>query len=89
MSGDRVMDDDEGGGDRGGEDNERGGVDGADGGEYDRCAEPDCERTAAVAIHDPRGADRAVCLAHARALATREGVVAQPLPDADVEWPGG
>lgn len=51
------------------------------------CAEVDCENEAAVRIYDPRGADRDVCVAHARTLATREGVVAEPLDDAGDEWP--
>ncbi|MFB6105115.1 MAG: hypothetical protein ABEJ57_08585 [Halobacteriaceae archaeon] len=46
-----------------------------------RCAEPDCDRVATVKLYDPRGPDRVVCTAHARAIATRDGVVADPLAD--------
>jgi hypothetical protein len=53
----------------------------------DACAEADCERPAAVRIHDPRGDDREVCVAHARSLSQRDGVVAAPLDGADAEWP--
>ncbi|MFB6137822.1 MAG: hypothetical protein ABEJ42_05700 [Halobacteriaceae archaeon] len=51
------------------------------------CAEAGCDRPTAVLLHDPRGADRAVCVGHARALATADGVVAEPLDDAADEWP--
>lgn len=47
------------------------------------CAETRCEREATVRIHDPRGVDRNVCSAHARALSQQDGVVAVPLGDAD------
>jgi hypothetical protein len=50
------------------------------------CAEDGCERPAAVRLHDPRGADRDVCVAHARSLAQRDGVVAVPIEDGG-EWP--
>jgi hypothetical protein len=46
------------------------------------CAERDCGRPAAVRVYVPWAEDRDVCLAHGRALATRDGVVAEPL---DVE----
>jgi hypothetical protein len=51
------------------------------------CAEPDCEREAAVRLRIPWDADREVCTAHARAMATQDGVVAEPLPDKEGEWP--
>ena len=47
------------------------------------CAEAGCDEDATVRIHDPRGPDRSVCTAHARALAQQEGVVAVPLEGAD------
>lgn len=50
------------------------------------CAETRCEREATVRIHDPRGPDRSVCTAHARALSQQEGVVAVPIDGAD-EFP--
>lgn len=52
------------------------------------CSEPDCEATAAVRLHVPWAADdRLVCAAHARALASRDGVVAEPLADSAEEFP--
>lgn len=53
----------------------------------DRCAEDGCERAVAVLLHVPWAEDRAVCAAHARSLATNDGVVAEPLDDADEEFP--
>jgi hypothetical protein len=53
----------------------------------DACAETDCERPAAVRVHDPRSDDREVCVAHARGLSQQDGVVAAPLDGADAEWP--
>ena len=49
------------------------------------CAEEGCEREAAVRLRVPWADDRAVCAAHARSLAQRDGVVAEPLEGAD--WP--
>lgn len=51
------------------------------------CAEDDCGATAAVRLHVPWEDDRVVCVAHARALVQRDGVVAEPLADAGGEWP--
>lgn len=51
------------------------------------CSEPGCDEAAAVRLHIPWDDDRVVCTAHARAVATQDGVVAQPLEDADEEWP--
>ncbi|WP_227376486.1 hypothetical protein [Haladaptatus halobius] len=48
------------------------------------CAEDDCENEAAVRLHIPWAENRAVCTGHARVLARRDGVVAEPLED--VEW---
>lgn len=53
----------------------------------DGCAESDCDRPATVRIHVPWAEDRNVCAPHARSLASRDGVVAEPLEDADEEFP--
>jgi hypothetical protein len=52
-----------------------------------RCAEDECDQPAAVRVHVPWGTDRAVCAAHARTIASQDGVVAEPLDDADEEFP--
>ncbi|MFB6171159.1 MAG: hypothetical protein ABEJ23_01400 [Haloarculaceae archaeon] len=49
------------------------------------CAEAGCERVAAVRLHVPWDANREVCTAHARVLAQQDGVVAEPIDDADWE----
>lgn len=49
----------------------------------DPCAQPECDNDGTVHIHDPRGDDRIVCTAHARVLATHDGVVAHPIDDPD------
>lgn len=51
------------------------------------CAEEGCERAVAVRLHIPWADDREVCAAHARVLAQRDGVVAEPLEGADGEFP--
>ncbi|MFB6304976.1 MAG: hypothetical protein ABEH47_07405 [Haloferacaceae archaeon] len=51
------------------------------------CTEEGCERPAAVRLYVPWDEDRDVCPAHARALVQQDGVVADPLEDADAEWP--
>ena len=50
------------------------------------CAEPGCDAEAAVRLYVPWADDRDVCTAHARALAQRDGVVAEPLPGAGDDW---
>lgn len=45
----------------------------------ERCSEAGCDRPVAVRVFVPWEADRNVCLAHGRAIATQEGVVAEPL----------
>jgi hypothetical protein len=50
------------------------------------CTETGCNREAAVRLHIPWAENRVVCTAHARSLAQQDGVVADPLGDAD-EWP--
>lgn len=49
------------------------------------CTEADCEREASVRLHIPWAENRPVCAAHARVLSREEGIVADPLPDAE-EW---
>ncbi|WP_418281518.1 hypothetical protein [Halorubrum sp. DTA98] len=51
------------------------------------CAEPDCDRAAAVRLSVPWDEDRVVCPACARALVQRDGVVAEPLDGREDEWP--
>lgn len=51
------------------------------------CAVAECEEEAAVRLHEPGAENQEVCVGHARALARREGVVAEPLEDAAEEWP--
>jgi len=51
----------------------------------DDCAESGCDREAAVVLRIPWDADRAVCTGHARTMAQRDGVVAEPIEGAD--WP--
>jgi hypothetical protein len=53
------------------------------------CAEPDCDRRAAVRLHVPWADNRVVCTAHARVAARKDGIVAEPLAEADGEWPDG
>ena len=48
------------------------------------CDESGCDRPAAVRLHVPWADDRSVCTAHARVLARRDGVVAEPIEGA--EW---
>jgi hypothetical protein len=45
------------------------------------CTEEGCERTAGVLLRVPWADDRMVCVAHARALVQRDGVVAEPVDD--------
>ncbi|SNZ12774.1 hypothetical protein SAMN06269185_1918 [Natronoarchaeum philippinense] len=52
-----------------------------------RCAEDGCDAAVAVRIYVPWAEDREVCVAHARVLARRDGVVTEPIEDADAEWP--
>lgn len=53
------------------------------------CSERDCDDPAAVLLHVPWDEDRAVCPAHARSATAQDGVVAEPLEDADEELPEG
>jgi hypothetical protein len=52
----------------------------------DGVPESDCSEPAAVRLHVPWDENREVCTAHARVLAQKEGIVADPLADGD-EWP--
>lgn len=51
------------------------------------CTEADCSDPATVRLHVPWAENRDVCAAHARVLAQRDGVVAEPLEATDGEWP--
>lgn len=51
------------------------------------CAEEGCSDPAAVRLHVPWAATQEVCVAHARVLVQRDGVVAEPLPGHEAEWP--
>lgn len=51
------------------------------------CTEDGCEEPAAFELHLPRAENRVVCPGHARVLARRDGVVADPLDDADERLP--
>jgi len=51
------------------------------------CPEEGCERAVAVRLHVPWAGQREVCAAHARVLAQQDGVVAEPLEDAEGEFP--
>ena len=50
------------------------------------CAEDGCDREAAVRLYIPWDDDREVCTAHARPMATKDGVVAEPLEGAADDW---
>ncbi len=50
------------------------------------CTEDDCDEPATVRLHIPWADNRVVCAAHARVLGRPDGVVADPLDDAD-GWP--
>jgi len=51
------------------------------------CAEDDCEEPAAVRLHVPWTGTREVCPAHARSIARKDGVVAEPMEERAGEWP--
>jgi hypothetical protein len=51
------------------------------------CTEDGCDREAGVRLHIPWADNRVVCLAHARTWAQKDGVVADPLDDADDQLP--
>jgi hypothetical protein len=49
------------------------------------CTEDGCETEATVRLHVPWDENSVVCTAHARVLARRDGVVAEPLKGVDWE----
>jgi hypothetical protein len=49
------------------------------------CTEGDCAEPAVVRLYIPWEEDRDVCLGHGRVWAQKEGVVADPLDEADGE----
>ncbi|WP_195893005.1 hypothetical protein [Halopiger djelfimassiliensis] len=49
------------------------------------CPEDDCTRPASVELHIPWAENRTVCVAHARVLGQRDGVVADPTPGSAAE----
>lgn len=51
------------------------------------CTEADCEERATFELHLPWAENRVVCAGHARVLGRQDGVVADPLPEADDELP--
>lgn len=51
------------------------------------CTEDDCPERAAVMLHIPWAENRPVCLGHARVWSQKDGVVADPLDEADEELP--
>jgi hypothetical protein len=51
------------------------------------CDEAGCDEPSAVRLHIPWSDDREVCLGHARSMVQRDGVVAEPLADTDIDWP--
>lgn len=51
------------------------------------CEEAGCEERAAVRLHVPWDENRVVCPAHARPVARKDGVVAEPLEGTESEWP--
>ncbi|MGM0592098.1 MAG: hypothetical protein ACQETI_10815 [Halobacteriota archaeon] len=52
----------------------------------ERCAEAGCENRAAVRLHIPWAENREVCTSHGRSLVQQDGVVAEPLDDAETNW---
>lgn len=51
------------------------------------CSEDDCEERATFELYVPWTGNRLVCAGHARVLARQDGVVADPLAEADEELP--
>jgi hypothetical protein len=51
------------------------------------CTEGECEKRAAVKLYIPWAENRRVCLGHARVWSQKDGVVADPLAEADEELP--
>jgi len=53
------------------------------------CAEEGCESPATFELHIPWTENEHVCAGHARVRSRQEGVVADPLNDADDHLPDG
>lgn len=51
------------------------------------CSEDGCEESAAVRLHIPWDENRVVCLGHARVYNQKDGIVADPLDEADEKLP--
>lgn len=51
------------------------------------CSEEGCQDPATFELHIPWAENRLVCAGHARVIAHKDGVVADPLPEADEELP--
>lgn len=51
------------------------------------CTEDGCDARATVMLHIPWAENREVCLGHARVWSQKDGVVADPLDEADEELP--
>jgi hypothetical protein len=51
------------------------------------CGEHECDERATFELHIPWAENRLVCAGHARVLARKEGIVADPLAAADEELP--
>lgn len=52
-----------------------------------RCAEDGCDNVAVVELHVPWDENRLVCTGHARTIARKDGVVADPLDGHEDAWP--
>ena len=51
------------------------------------CSEAGCDRDAAVRVYVPWDENRDVCPAHGRSIVQQDGVVAEPLPGSEDQWP--
>jgi hypothetical protein len=51
------------------------------------CTESDCDERAVIELHIPWAENRVVCSGHARVLARRDGVVADPIDGEEDAWP--
>ena len=50
------------------------------------CTEEECDEEATVELHIPWAENRVVCAGHARVLSREDGIVPDPLDDADGDW---
>lgn len=53
------------------------------------CTQDGCEGEATFELYIPWTENRVVCAAHARVEGQKDGIVADPLADADDEFPAG